>query len=168
MVLYRNKSSGDLFTKETMLYRIKNCFGGKKPISTDEWYLDYDEVEATLKEVLVAEAEALDWTVEFSENGDDRYVEFFQYSPAGEDFSICVFFNCIEDIPRKVTEYYEDFDIDEHIEMWIEAKRNGVSGVPSTRKLVEDAKDIDEMLENLSDALRDAYDAWNDGTGDVE
>lgn len=29
--------------------------------------------------------------------------------------------------------YYEGFDVDEHIEMWVEAKRSGTSGVPSIR-----------------------------------
>ena len=50
--------------------------------------------------------------------------------------------------------YYEDFDIDEHIEMWIEAKRSGTSGVPSTRELVKDAEAIDGMILELSQALQ--------------
>jgi hypothetical protein len=50
--------------------------------------------------------------------------------------------------------YYEDFDIDEHIEMWIEAKRSGTSGVPSTRELVKDAEAIDGMISELSQALQ--------------
>ena len=50
--------------------------------------------------------------------------------------------------------YYEDFDIDEHIEMWIEAKRSGTRGVPSTRELVKDAEAIDGMILELSQALQ--------------
>lgn len=51
--------------------------------------------------------------------------------------------------------YYEDFDIDEHIEMWVEARKNGVSGVPSIRELVKDAEEIDGMILKLSQTLRE-------------
>lgn len=51
--------------------------------------------------------------------------------------------------------YYEDFDIDEHIEMWVEAKRNGVSGVPSISELLDDAREIDVMILKLSQTLHE-------------
>jgi hypothetical protein len=53
----------------------------------------------------------------------------------------------------RVDEYAESFDQDEHIEMWIEARHNGVRGVPSTRELVKDAEEIESMLKELSEAL---------------
>lgn len=81
--------------------------------------------------------------------GDGR-VELEKYSPAGEDFSICV---GVENLPAEVREYAAGFDIDEHIEMWILAKRSGTRGVPSTRELVHDAEDIDKMLQEVSAAL---------------
>jgi len=37
--------------------------------------------------------------------------------------------------------------------MWVEAKRNKVSGVPSIRELVNDAECIDKMLQELASAL---------------
>ena len=89
-----------------------------------------------------------DWAV--SSYTDDGRVELEKYSPAGEDFSICV---GVENLPAEVREYAAGFDIDEHIEMWIEARRNGTSGVPSTRELVKDAEDIDKMLQELAAAL---------------
>lgn len=89
-----------------------------------------------------------DWAV--SSYTDDGRVELEKYSPAGEDFSICV---GVENLPAEVREYAAGFDIDEHIEMWIEARRNGTSGVPSTRELVKDAEDIDKMLQELGAAL---------------
>lgn len=52
-----------------------------------------------------------------------------------------------------VKEYAANFDIDEHIELWIEAKRNGVKGVPSARELVYDAEAICKMLQELAAAL---------------
>lgn len=79
----------------------------------------------------LAVLEKHDWAV--SSYTDDGRVELEKYSPAGEDFSICV---GVENLPAEVREYAAGFDIDEHIEMWIEARRNGTSGVPSTRELV--------------------------------
>ena len=95
---------------------------------------------------IIKTSEALGWSVE--DDGDA--VSFYQYSPAGEDFRFTVGKG---NIIEEVKEYAAYFDIDEHIEMWIEAKRNGVSGVPSTRELVHDAEDIDSMLQELAATL---------------
>ena len=92
--------------------------------------------------------ESLDWSI--SDFTNDGRVEIQKYSPAGEDFCICV---DVENFPEAVAECAADFDIDEHIEMWIEAKNNGVRGVPSTRELVEDAEAIDKMLQELAARL---------------
>lgn len=92
--------------------------------------------------------EELDWQV--SSYTDDGRVELEKYSPAGEDFIMCVE---AENFPSAVIECYEDFDADEHIAMWIEAGRNGTRGVPSARVLVHDAEDIEKMLQELAEAL---------------
>lgn len=92
--------------------------------------------------------ESHDWSV--SSYTDDGTVELEKYSPAGEDFLMCV---DVDNFPESVAKYAADFDIDEHIEMWIEAKHNGVSGVPSVRELVHDAEDIDKMLQEIASAL---------------
>lgn len=89
-----------------------------------------------------------DWAVS-SYTGDGR-VELEKYSPAGEDFIMCLE---VKNFPEAVAEYAAGFDIDEHIEMWIEAKKNGTRGVPSTRELVHDAEAIYKMLQELSAAL---------------
>lgn len=81
---------------------------------------------------------------------DDGRVELEKHSPAGEDFLMCVE---VKNFPEAVAEYWEDYDQDEHIEMWIEARRHGTGGVPSTRELVDDAEAIDDMLKELADAL---------------
>lgn len=92
--------------------------------------------------------EGLDWCV--CGYYDDGRADLEKYSPAGEDYVICV---GVASLAESVREYAEDFDPDEHIEMWIEARRNGVGGVPSTRELVEDADEIQAMLNELADAL---------------
>lgn len=92
-------------------------------------------------------AEELDWNIT---EYDDNTIEFQQYSPAGEDFSFTV---NAENAEQGIYQYYDDFDVDDHIEMWIEAKKNGVGGVPSIRKLVEDAEAICNMLEKFAGAV---------------
>lgn len=92
--------------------------------------------------------EARGWTIYES----NSQVELRQGSPAGEDFS---FVADGEDIVRSVQEYAESFDEDEHIELWIDARRSGVGGVPSTRELVEDAAAIHQMLSVLSRDLQE-------------
>lgn len=104
-----------------------------------------------LKEKHLDVIEKHDWTV-CDYTGDGR-VELEKYSPAGEDFTICL---NVENFPEAVAEYAADFDVDDHIEMWIEARCNGVGGVPSTRELVADAEAIAEMLQELADALAES------------
>lgn len=103
-----------------------------------------------LKQKYIDILEENDWSV--SSYTDDGRVELQKYSPAGEDFSIIVE---VEDFTESVREYANDFDANEHAEMWIEA-RGKVNGVPeSIRELIEDAEAIQEMLDGLADALEE-------------
>lgn len=94
--------------------------------------------------------ERLDWRVTSDGYGN---IELEKYSPAGEDFIITV---GEEGFLDNVKAYSASFDKDEHIEMWIEARRSGTRGVPSARELVEDAQAIDDMLRELACALFEA------------
>lgn len=91
--------------------------------------------------------ENLGWNINECDGGT---VEVCQYSPAGEDFFFTV---NIKNFTKEVDEYADDFDPDEHIAMWIEARKNGVAGVPTTRELVHDAEAIQKMLKELALAL---------------
>ena len=103
-----------------------------------------------LKQKYIDILEENDWSV--SSYTDDGRVELQKYSPVGEDFSIIVE---VEDFTESVRKYANDFDADEHAEMWIEA-RGEVNGVPeSIRELIEDAEAIQEMLDGLADALEE-------------
>lgn len=96
---------------------------------------------------LIDKCEELDWSV----NCYDEYVEISQQSPAGEDFSFTV---DEKDFVENVKQYAADFDPDEHVAMWIEAKQHGRDKtIPNARELVHDAESIDEMLQNLASAL---------------
>lgn len=91
--------------------------------------------------------ENLDWYVSEYEND----IQLEKYSPAGEDF----FFTANKDnFVTNVINYAEDFDPDEHAEMWVKNMHN-VNGVPqSIRTLIDDADAIKEMLEELANKLK--------------
>lgn len=121
---------------------------------------EYKGLSAGMK-ILLEKAEELGWRwkawIEESQN-NRTYVEIGQYSPAGEDFSMIIDFdaeNQCDSFKDNLESFYEDFDIDEHIEMWVEAKGAGVSGVPSIRRLAKDAEDLDDMILKLYQALQD-------------
>ena len=95
-------------------------------------------------ENLIAYIETLGWDVYCDGAGS---VELYQFSPAGEDFGFTVSeSNLIQD----VKDYAESFDSEEHAAMWYDAGQSGVRGVPSLHELVEDADDIQEMLNDLA------------------
>ena len=94
--------------------------------------------------------ESLGWNV--TEYPDENCVDLSQYSPAGEDF---IFTVEIENFPEEVGAYYNGFDPEEHVAMWMDAKRSGTSGIPSIRELVKDADAIDSMLADLAFAVQD-------------
>lgn len=90
------------------------------------------------------------WSYSIDEKWNE--VELSKSSPAGEDFSFIV---SLEDLPEKVHSFIFNFDVDEHVEMWVKARQEGTKGVPGVRELVDDAEAIKQMLEELSRALLD-------------
>lgn len=99
--------------------------------------------------------ENLDWTIHEYEDGS---VELEKYSPAGEDFTFGV---GSDRFVEEVKEYAAYFDVDEHVEMWVDSR--GKKGAPSgVRELVEDAEAIDKMLKELAAALAEV-----EGDGDA-
>ena len=121
---------------------------------------EYKNISKELQRML-DKAEESDWSYSVYEEPSQNsrtYVEMGKFSPAGEDFSMIIDFDAEDQCSSfrdSLESYYEDFDIDEHIEMWVEAKRSGTSGVPSIRRLVKDAEDIDDMILNLMQTLRE-------------
>ena len=91
-------------------------------------------------------------------NLKESYLEFTGSSPAGEDISFSIDFDAsklpceqIQEIIDDLGSYYECFDTEEHVTMLLEAKNSGLSGVPDVETLVEDAKEIDDMIRQLSE-----------------
>ena len=116
-------------------------------------------------EKLVDKAEKIGWTVYIDECGWD----FRQYSPAGEDFSFFVSKSDVhseEDMVREIRSCANDFDTEEHVQMWLEGRRNGVSGVPDLKTLTKDADDIKLMLNELASALESVMNGEDGDTSD--
>lgn len=137
----------EAFTKALSIVCGQCCLNCCETCAAHETAEDCKSMFVTSRVIEIAED--LGWSCDIEEDG---YAEFSQQSPAGEDFS---FSTSIEfDEPSKyVRLYYEGFDPEEHVLMWLEAKKNGTPGVPSVYDLVHDADDIEKMLEELSDAL---------------
>lgn len=116
-------------------------------------YGDYTEecsehstnINIDIAEPLMEVCENLGWWL----NIYDTDIEIGQSSPLGEDF----FFTVSKDnFANDIITYAEDFDPDEHAEMWIENR--GKRGVPSSiRDLIDDAEDIKKMLTELSEQI---------------
>lgn len=118
--------------------------GNQRIASAIQEFLDEDS--SLLRKRVENVAEELCWNIEDEGDGSLR---FSQESPAGEDFSFIV---SSDDLIRQVQEYANDFDISEHVAMWLEA-RGRVSGVPDAVTLVDDAKEIQAMLDALAEKL---------------
>lgn len=84
---------------------------------------------------------------------NDSYWDISQFSPAGEDFFFTINHNnSVKKAIEEISQYANDFDVDEHIEMWVEARQidNNRLNVPSIRRLAEDAESIQEMLDDFA------------------
>lgn len=106
-----------------------------------------------LKTLLVDKAEELGWRVLI----DEHCWEFQKYSPAGEDFWLSI---SGKDVVSELLDWYEGFDTEDHVMMHMEGKKHGVAGIPSLKELVADADAIDEMVEELYDALHEVEEAF--------
>lgn len=100
------------------------------------------DTEKTVIQRVIDARDALeenDWRV----NVDGDEIELFWNTPAGEDFSVYI------DDDTDLFGVAQDFDEDEHVTNWLDAKASGVGGVPSARELVEDADAIHDKLWEL-------------------
>lgn len=97
---------------------------------------------------LVERAEALGWSCYV--DPDDFSIEFSQDTPIGENFGFHAYGKTMDEIVESIRRYANDFDIEDHVRMWLDAKVSGTANVPSVEVLVADAKAIQEMLNELA------------------
>lgn len=90
---------------------------------------------------------------EVEKQGDDFYVEINQSTPCGEDWWETIWFDGTNrGFINGVRDRYNNFDVDEEAEIWIESR--GKNGVPNSIKdLVEDAEWKERTLGELFDQL---------------
>lgn len=113
-------------------------------------------IKITSVEELQKYIECKGWVISDCSFNEDIDWEISKHSPAGEDFCFNIqCSNAVEDAINAIAEYTNSFDEEEHIKMWLNAKDidNNRLNVPSITELVEDAKNIKQMLTELSEGL---------------
>ena len=115
-------------------------------------------MELSERIIEVLEAHDISLCGEISErtyNNDGYDVDLETYSPEGEDVIIPLIYDGTEeDFIRQFERYAEDFDAEDHAEMWIESR--GKNGVPdSIKDLLEDAEWIKDTLMEIADELKE-------------
>lgn len=52
----------------------------------------------------------------------------------------------VRNIEKELGILYDNFDVDDHVAMWLKAKSNGVSDVPCVTTLIDDAREIEKCF----------------------
>ena len=86
---------------------------------------------------------------------EDGCIELQRYTPADEDWIITLYFDgTLSGFCNAIDEFYEGFDVDEEVELFVEVR--GQRGVPSSiRTLLEDQEWKEEQLKLLNEAASD-------------
>lgn len=85
----------------------------------------------------------------FKISKDNSGYNLQQYTPEGEDWNI--YLDKLKDIQK----YAEDFDPEEEFKMWIEAKYNGITGVPGIAELWQDQLWKQEKLNLIASNIQE-------------
>ena len=86
---------------------------------------------------LLNKIEGLGWEVDEYDN--DYTLQ--QYSPLGQDFSIAIQADNVDDFIKEIYNRYENFDCSYETYIWLDDKGHGVNGAPY------DMKDLYEDME---------------------
>lgn len=109
-----------------------------------------------LHDKIIEVLEGNDFAVHKIEKQDEEYyIEINQGTPLGEDWWETIRFDGTdENFIEAVRERFDNFDVDEEAEIWVENR--GKNGVPdSIRALVEDAEWKEAMLGKLANDLEE-------------
>lgn len=108
---------------------------------------------ATLNAKITDLLEKNRWHVYHEQHEKKHFAECETWSPAGEDLVVTIWYDGTgRDFIKNFREYADDFDPDEHAEIW--ANSRGRNGVPnSIRELIDDADAIKEMLDDMATQL---------------
>lgn len=88
------------------------------------------------------------------QRGNEWFVEMEYYSEAGENVVFDAWYDgTMEDFIKSFVEYADVFNVDSHVELWMDAR--GTNGVPDTiADLLEDAQSIKRHLMHTAAQLR--------------
>lgn len=113
--------------------------------------LNEKATDEILEDFLENKLSNLGWnfSINHCANGNEIYIS--KHSPAGEDFGFEIEGTTVEEIIKEIEEYAYNFDADEHAMLWIGSC--GRNGVPSIRGLIDDADAIQDMLDELAEAV---------------
>lgn len=110
------------------------------------------------KENIQRSIEVIGFTVAFKtqvRNGKtEKYAEFSGFTNRDRELNFVEFYETLGDLPDKLADRYNDFDVEEEVKTYLEAKANGLAGVPGIVDLVEDVKEEEEILWDLAEAVR--------------
>lgn len=82
------------------------------------------------------------------------YIRFSRYSPAGQDFNIEIDYTDVEDILKKVSDFYEAYDVSYETYLWLDELGHGTNGAPyDMRDLYDDMEACENMVCELAEAL---------------
>ena len=89
------------------------------------------------------------------EHDNKFYIELYQYTPAGEDWNVIIWFDGSDNgFIDSFRRYSESFDVDEETEILVESR--GKHGIPSSISLL--VKDAEWKKETLGKTLKDLED----------
>lgn len=102
-------------------------------------------------EALVKKIEDLGWSVE---KEDDNEYRLGKYSPAGQDFSIVIEGEDVEELIDSIDKAYENYDVSEQAYLWLDDTGHGRNGAPYEMKdVVADMEACEQMIKDLYDEL---------------
>lgn len=108
-------------------------------------------------------SENIGWHVNTSPMKDEVIFEFSKFTPAGQDFSFCAAMKggSLYSFIREVEEYYEGFDPDEEVYLWLDSSGHGCNGAPYRMKdVLEDMEAAGRMVARLLETLQEMENAY--------
>lgn len=143
MYFYSLSTEQELTVKE-MRDKLNNVLIEEEKIDTEVFEKAVDEACAALR-----------WRFTQKKIDNDRIKAIFEnWSPAGEKIVIEISYNGTwSELVDRLSEYYRNFDTDEHVKSLIQASHYGLKSVPNVKILVADADEIEDMIFDLCDAI---------------
>lgn len=102
-------------------------------------------------EVLFQKIKSEGWSIE--EENENEY-RLGKYSPAGQDFSITVEGENIDEIIDSIYSAYEDYDVSYETYLWLDNSGHGTNGAPyELRDVLEDMEACEKYILALYNSL---------------